>query len=196
MQTKKRLSEEIAKDIRVTARKRLRRYKYGWHRGCYLFVFSMTGGEESNSYQSDKTDLYLEAINRNVSITNLTTKQICKKVMETIPSVMWQRDNLRRQFLLSKNPKWRLALGVIHSYKSYGYKSINYSLRRGEEEEANINELIDQLIPLDKDIYVFRLATMTKQGLGEKIYRQQHTINKPFVSKGYLSTSINSGNAK
>jgi len=70
---------------------------------------------------------------------------------------------------------------IIMSYINNNYIQYNISLRTNPLGEAQLNQAIDRLSPIDRDIYVMRQIPKGSVKLPEQ---------GPFLSLGYLSTSI------
>ena len=115
-----------------------------------------------------------EIIYKNPSIS---VDLICKQIQEKAPSIEWQKRNLEQTANFDIHIK-----EFIMNYISYSYNSINENLRTSTPYRKNLilNDAIDTMEPLEKDIYVIRY--IKGDFLPEK---------GDFRSLGYLSTSIN-----
>ena len=67
---------------------------------------------------------------------------------------------------------------LIRNYVSHGYRNLNQMLRKSKNKNTDLNRVIFDFYPLDKDIVVFR------------IIRSNEFIEDDFYNGGYLSTTI------
>lgn len=73
-------------------------------------------------------------------------------------------------------------LDYVTNYKNYSFGLINEVLRENPNREAPINNIISKMLPLDKDIVVFR-------GISRFNFLPL-IVGDIFESHGYLSTSM------
>lgn len=106
---------------------------------------------------------------------DLSPNVICARIKEIVPSRDWFVRNLEISSTFNEKIK-----DLISSYISYAYNSINRSLRLSPGSHAPLNDSIDELPPLDKEIIVMRRVDVKDLKLP----------TGPFESTGYLSTSI------
>lgn len=127
----------------------------------------------------DLPELYLNAISRGIPIS-LTTEEICHAIKEQTPSKEWQTNNLK--MMANRDLISEEEVRLISSYGSYSFENMNLRLREGWSSTAPINDTIAKTEPIDKDIVVFRFLWK---------YKFLPTVQgEIFVSKGYLSTSM------
>lgn len=129
---------------------------------------------EKNAHEYINEDTYTR---KDLSLAaQLPFDEVCRLVQESIPSTDWMIANISGSAQLDDSNK-----SLIRSYMSYGFDSINESLRKGWSRPV-LNEKINMLPPIDSDIYVLRRI-------------RKGTVNLPeseaFQSLGYVSTSIN-----
>lgn len=107
----------------------------------------------------------------------LPPEVLCQQITELAPSKAWCIANMTAASHLDDETKIQ-----IRYYVSYGYDRINSSLRHPyfDPNLLRMNQAIETLPPLEKDIVVLRRINR-KIGLPE---------SGPFVSLGYLSTSV------
>lgn len=154
------------------------------HNECKFFATTSQFGNIKNNkihYSGVKNlkELQIEAINRNIDIDD-SFQNICNNIQKQLPSLEWQKQNLldtSNRNLVSKE-----EFDDVYNYQNYSFSSMNYELRRNPNLEAPINNTIDKMKPLDKDIVVFR-------GIDEYDFLTLN-IGDIFQSNGYFSTSI------
>lgn len=104
----------------------------------------------------------------------LPPDEICRRIEEIVPSKDWFIQNLKISSTFPPEIK-----EMISSYISYDYEGMNIRLRHAPQAEAILNDYIDKLPPIDKDIIVVR-----------RLSRGYPIPSGPFISTGYLSTSV------
>lgn len=105
----------------------------------------------------------------------LSDNELCDTFSSILPSGEWTTGNIIASSEFSDDIK-----KLINSYTNYSYDTINSALRGGRGQPI-LNDAIDSLPPLEHDIYVMRQITN----------RVKLPDQGDFLSKGYLSTSIN-----
>ena len=96
-------------------------------------------------------DLYLNAINRGISITQSSEEEVCKQLSSQIPTIEWQR-----KFIMWYTTVWEADKRLISDYVSHGFSFMNRKLRDNPEAQAPINKVIARAPPLTTNIIVFR----------------------------------------
>jgi hypothetical protein len=89
------------------------------------------------------------------------------------PSMKWMKNSIKYQYFLAP-----IEQRLVADYISYGYKDSNDSLRKSKNKNTNLNRVIFDSYPLDKDIVVYRYIKTTG------------FIEDEFYHTGYISTSI------
>jgi hypothetical protein len=152
--------------------------------GCDIWVStfsygSIDGNDDMHTEGFDLPELYLHAISRSIDIT-LDVENICQKIRNEVPSKEWQAKNLMDmsdRSLVSEE-----SLREVTAYGSYSFEHMNNSLRSGWTTKTPINDTISKMLPLDKEIVVFRFL---------RRYKFLPTAEDSlFDSKGYLSTTM------
>ena len=149
-------------------------YPFSVSTTSYPDVYKIEDIDILDSY--DLNELYLAASMSEVDII-LPPEKVHQKLLETLPSFEWEKENILLVSSISDENK-----RLLNNYVSYGYRYMNESLRRNISGEAPLNDIIEITNSLEKDIIVFRYS---KPG----DYLRSSGI---FKSYGYLSTSINS----
>lgn len=114
-----------------------------------------------------KEDLLKESKYRNYP-ENIQMWQIAMCLMNTMPTFKWMIDNSRLSIKDENN--------LFMKYRNYGYLDMNESLRINSYASAKLNLLIENMIPLEKKILVFRYTG--------------YKIEDDHITTGYLSTSL------
>jgi len=102
-------------------------------------------------------ELILTALIRDISL-DTDIKDIFKLIQDETPSIEWQTENLFRSN--NREIVTQIEFNRIDSYASHGYQSMNNDLRDIPSGKAILNDVIDKMPPLDKDIIVFRYIEM------------------------------------
>lgn len=126
-------------------------------------------------------DLKYEAINRGINISD-SFSVICKHIKNELPSLNWQKQNIfdmSNQELVSEK-----EFKDVNDYGSYTFRTMNENLRKFPDRQAPINQTINKMQPLEKDIIVFRSV--------DKSEFLPLNVGDIFNSYGYLSTSMSS----
>ena len=155
---------------------------------CYLFAGTYSYGHVISINKIHTTgpdtleDLHLEAINRNINVS-YPFNMICNSIQNELPSLEWQKQNIWD--MSDRNLVTKEELELINNYGNYSFSEMNEDLRRYPNQDALMNRTISKMLPIDKDIVVFRYIDTFKFLPLE--------IGQTFESYGYLSTSISAG---
>jgi hypothetical protein len=131
-----------------------------------------------------KSQLCLSSLTRGIDI-NQNADKIKEEYLSQLPDAEWQLDAIDAYAKLSRD-----AQNMIEDYVSYGYEITNTSLRHALADSSRkipqnsglyvIQQSIDKMPPLDKNIIVYRYVHRIKD----------YNIGDIDTFGGYLSTSF------
>ena len=133
------------------------------------------------SYINSLYDLYMHAVLRGIDLS-LSTDEVCQAISKEYPSVEWQQKNMEALKSSKITDKQRKT---VIDYQGSGYTKQNGELRKNPKRKAPINDVINKMPPLDKDIVVYRYVQNPLTflpALGKK--------GGVFHSNGYMSTTF------
>lgn len=129
------------------------------------------------NFPNNKREFYIKAVNIGIDIIK-DQESIIREYINTLPSLEWEAENILAYTDVDDKTK-----RMVENYTGHGYKLINRQLRAGinNTDHLLIQNLIDKMPPLDKDIMVYRYSKMDDilPSLGDTT-----------ILGGYLSTSI------
>lgn len=139
-------------------------------------VLETTDAQDLGINYTDLDNLYLAAGIAELDVTQ-APNIIYTKLMKMLPSMEWQRNVVTRLPPLLNDETYHL----LSNYLSNAFIIINERLRNNPTANALLNNVIESLPAIDRDIVVFRVINKSITKLPDKGI---------FESLGYLSTSI------
>ena len=129
-----------------------------------------------NTLSFEPLDLILFAYNLTLDYKQKLTS-LCRLIHTDFPSLKWEEKSYFGNPRITSREEKR----AISDYIDYGYSRMNDELRYYPDDRAILNEVINRLPPLSKDIVVYRFSGDVSEWLDK---------NKDFEIHGYLSTSL------